>query len=333
MGLGVGQSRWKVYLQWWKTWATLPVFDWVEAAYLYKQGEYRSALSLYTRGLERHPEHPAGFCARLDLAYCYFRLGEVRRARQELKHVVLYAPRLREAHVRLAKVQLWCSEPFEAAWTIRRALRELAPDGELVGLFLNAVLDNGGPEYLLRDGMHLLEKLSEEEQQHPRIELARARLRARRGVSKETRAEIARLATKPNSMVDEILAFSEILLKEEQVLLARQHLQRALVVSPNHPRVLSMLAESYLRSGDLYNAEHAVQLASVACQSNEWCSAREMHVLAEAYYHNGDNMAALLMASKAKQVGKSQIGSYRGVKLLDELIQTISQHQSQMSSS
>jgi hypothetical protein len=49
-----------------------------------------------------------------------------------------------------------------------------------------------------------------------------------------------------------------------------------------------------------------------------------MHLLAEAYYHSGDKISALVVASKAKQAGTRLMGTYRDVRMLDELIESLS---------
>ena len=132
------------------------------------------------------------------------------------------------------------------------------------------------------------------------------------------------MATATNTSLEDIMLFSEVLLEEDKVAYARQQLRRALVVAPEHPRLLSLFAQSYLKSGPFYNPEYAKQLATQACQSSGWESPREMHILADSYFHEGDKVFALLVASKAKQVGNKLLGAYRGVKTLDKLIEDLS---------
>ncbi|NDC38365.1 MAG: hypothetical protein EBZ48_09980, partial [Proteobacteria bacterium] len=116
----------------------------------------------------------------------------------------------------------------------------------------------------------------------------------------------------------------KLLLTEGEVMPARRLLRRALVKLPENPQILSLLAQSYLQSGALYNAEYARQLATEACQRSEWSSPRELHILAEAFYHIGDKASALIIASKAKEEGSRLLGSYRDVKSLDQLIDNLS---------
>ena len=81
--------------KWWKTWKTIPILEWVQAAALFRSGEYRLAEKFYRKGLKRHPNHIAHHCARLDLAYCLFKLGRLAEAEQELKQVALSLPEMR----------------------------------------------------------------------------------------------------------------------------------------------------------------------------------------------------------------------------------------------
>jgi len=79
-----------------------------------------------------------------------------------------------------------------------------------------------------------------------------------------------------------------------------------------------------MKAGPFYNGEYAKQLAIGACQLTNWSSPREMHLLAEAYYHTGDKISALVVASKAKQAGTRLMGTYRDVRVLEQLIESLS---------
>lgn len=309
---------------WWKTWRTLPVWAWVRAAALYRSGSFEAAARLYRHGLRRHGTHPAHFCARLDLAYCLFKLGFIEDAAHHLRYVTTHLPGSREAFVRLARLQMWSGQSLEAAWTLRRALRSIEVDPELAALFLLAVLDNGGPGYLLDEAIEAHKKVETEGDDFPRLQAARARLEMIRGNYAAGRETLERLVEGEDVPFEALMLLAEVLLKEEEIAPARKLLRRAMASSPDHPRVLSLLAESYLRSGESYNSEYAKQLAIGACQLTNWTSPREMHILAESYYHAGDRISALVVASKAKQAGTRLMGSYRGVRCLDQLIESLS---------
>ena len=310
--------------KWWKTWKTLPVLHWVQAAALYRAGEYRLAEKFYRKGLKRHPEHIASFCARLDLAYCLYKQGKIAESEQELKYVTINLPQMREAHLRLARLQLWKGHALDAAWTIRRALRVLTPDEELIGTFLNAVIENEGPWYLMDEAREFTQRLSAKQINSPKIRAPLAYLEISQNGCSDAQIELEAICESENSPPESMILLSQVLLESGKVLQARRLLRRALVTLPEHPRVLNLLARSYLMSGALYNSEYAKQLATQACQLTEWSSPRDMHMLAEAFYHVGDKVSALIIASKAKEEGTRLLGSYRDVKSLDQLIDSLS---------
>ncbi len=312
-----------LYQRWWKAWGSLPVHAWVKAASLYRAGQYREAIMLYQQGLTDHAKHPAMQCAKLDLSYCLFKTGKYSEAETYLKEIVEENPRMREACVRLANLQVWLGQSLEAAWTLHKAIRHNEPDSEMAGLFLNAVLENGGPDYLLSEAITLGRKLGKESNAHVRLKVALARLKIIQGDKGEGETELESLANVENASRDAVLAWAEQLLENGQIAQARYHLRRLMHVASDYPRVLSLLAQSYLVSGPFYNIEFATQLATTACQNTEWASPREMYVLAEAYYHSGDKMSALLVASKAKDAGNRLLGTYPEAENLDALLETL----------
>jgi predicted Zn-dependent protease len=314
--------------KWWKTWGTLPVLPWLRAAQHYKAGRFEKAVTLYKAGLDRKRNHPAKLCARLDLAFCLFKLGKLSEAEQHLKLAVTQHPDSRDAQLRLAQFQMWIGHPLDAAWTIQRALKVISVDAELAALLVTASIEGGAPNYLLAEASrHLKFALNLpgiSERARRKAAVAQARLTIERGDFEKGREKLYRLTCEGSTSLEAIIAYSELLIEEGKIPFARQQLRRGLLVAPNHPRVLSLLAESYLRPGQFQNPDYALQLATSACQFSDWKSPRELHVLAESYYTFGDKMAALLMASKAKQVGSSVMSSYRKNKSLNQLIAQLS---------
>lgn len=156
------------------------------------------------------------------------------------------------------------------------------------------------------------------------MRVARAKLKLFHGENDAGRQELERLVIEFPYSREVVLALSEILLSEGKISLARHHLKKLVGTAAENPRVLSMLAESYLKSGPFYHCEYAVQLAVNGCQLFNWLSTREMHILAEAYYHTGDKVSALLVASKAKDEGNKLVGCYKHAKNLERLINDLS---------
>lgn len=318
----------RLYQNWWKTWGTFPVRSWLKAAQLFKAAQYERAIALYRRGLETHALHPARICARLDLAYCLYRVGRLKEAEEELRIAANLAPQSRDAHLRLAQLQLWTGHGLEAAWTVRRALRSLSADVELATVFFLAAYEGNAPAHLMRDAIVALKSVTVPddcaERVRHRYEVAQACLLLAEGKKIAGRRELSRLAGQIHTSIEAILAYSQVLLRDGKISFARQQLRRGMLIAPQHPRILSLLAESYLKSGLWYNPDYAVQLAQNACQLSGWTSPREMHVLAESYYHLGDKMAALVTASRAKEAGNKLLGSYHASQSLDRLIEDLS---------
>lgn len=310
-----------IYYRWWKTWGTLPVLAWVRGAALYRAGRFDLAEPYYRLGLDRHPSHPARFSARLDLAFCLFKTNRLTESEEQLKFVTTNAPHLREGYVRLAKLQSWSGRPLEAAWTMRRACKEISIDSEMVALFLLGAVDNAGPSYLIKEASALSSKL---DQSSPLLATAISRLHAFQGKTQRARIELSRIASQSNAPIESLLGYADILIEDEQIEDARLVLKRALALNPEHPRVLSSIAQTYLKAGECYNPDYARQLATTGCQNSNWTSPREMHILAESYYHLGDKIGALVIASKAKQAGSRLLGAYRDSKDLDRLIESLS---------
>jgi len=297
---------------------------WIKAASLYRDGNYEQAEELYKAGLEKYPRHPAQYCARLDLAYCLFRRGALLEAEEELKVVVKKLPELKEGYIRLARLQMWSGHSLEAAWTIRRALKRIEVDADIAALFLLTVLESDGPLYLLKEAVGSCRLMQGSNSKHPGLNLAQAYLQCKRGDFKRGIAALEELTLVEEPQFEAVLVFAEMLLKEGRVERARKELKGAMRAAPEHPRILSLFAESYLKSGDSYKPEYARQLATAACQKTAWRSPREMHVLAESYYHANDRMSALIMASKAKDAGSKLLNSYSESKVLDRLIDELS---------
>ncbi len=309
--------------KWWKTWGTFPVLEWVHGAALFRSGEYRLAEKFYRKGLKKHPNHLAQSCARLDLAYCLFRQAKLVEAEQELRHVATHSPELREAHVRLARLQLWQGHPLDAAWSIRRALRSVAVDEDLATLFLTAVIENEGPWYLFEESQDACHQVLERMGRSVAIESALAYLRFQRGELDDGLRTLEGLSQSSDASGETFLLLGRALLEKGDIERSRETLRSALSALSDNPRVLTMLAKSYLISGTTYNADYARQLATEACQRSEWLSPAAMHTLAEAFYHSGDRASALIIASKAKEEGNRLLGSYREVRQLDQLIESL----------
>lgn len=314
----------RLYKDWIVSWRSLPVRPWIKAAQAYKQGNFERAVELYRRGLKAYPCSPARLNALLDLSHCLFRLRRFEEAEQALRQASVAAPGEREVYLRLARLQLWLGHSAEAAWTIRTCLQKVPSDPELVTIFVTAVVEGGGAPHLVHEAKELLRNLHYEHEAFPRLEVARLRLELLTTDSVAAREEIGKLATADKGPFEAVVSFAQILLAEGKLAYARHHLHRALSVSPDHPRVLRLLSRSYLETGIFFEPDYAVQLATRSCQATGWKGVREMHVLAQAYMASGDKISALLVASKAKDIGRRLLGSFPDAKNLEQLIERLS---------
>lgn len=318
------KANFHLYKEWIRTWGSLPVRAWVKGAGFYRDGNYGEAAKHYLAGLKSCPRHPARINALLDLSHCLFRLKDFDQAEQYLRQASTIAQHEREPYVRLARLQLWLGHSMEAAWTVRAALRAIPADPELITLFVTAAVESGGEGQLVIEARELLRNLHYEAEAAPRLEVARARLNILTGDLGEARDDLAAMANKDRGSFEAVVAFAQVLLEEGKTAYARHHLHRSLMVSPEHPRVLRLLALSYLQAGPTYEPEHAIQLATKACQATGWCGLHEMYALARAYALCGDKISALLIASKAKDAGRNLLGIYPEVRSLEKLINSLS---------
>ncbi len=308
--------------KWWQTWQCLPVLTWVRAARYYRNASFKIAADLYAHGLKSNSNHPAANCARLDLAYCYFRLAEFDKAEELLKQVVQRAPQLREAHIRYVKLQLWVGKAGDAVWAAKRALERFDNDAQLIAHYVFALIDHGGPAHLFIEAAKKL-NLCNSTSSHPKLEVAKSLLAIQAGDYASGFSTLEKLANIKDAQFESVLYYAAELLKEDRIAEARHHLRRLLENVPNHPMVQTLLSQSYLKSGPLYNAEFALQLALSAAQHSGWASARALHILAEAYYHLNDRSAALLAAFRAKSLSQRPLAPYRDARELDRLIDSL----------
>jgi tetratricopeptide (TPR) repeat protein len=314
--------------KWWVTWKSLPVISWIKAASLFRAKQYSKALEFYKEGLVRHSKHPAAYCARLDLAYCYFKQGSLLEAEEELRFLCTGFPELKEAHKRLARLQIWTGQSLEAAWTMKRAAGRLQKKGksldpECAALFVFAALESDAPAFVLKEAIAIARQAAvncEGEKDSAMLAAARAYTLVKRGDRNRGLMALEEIVGGRHAPFEALIFYIETLLDDNRIEKARYELRKAVSVAPRCPRVLSLLAEAYLKTGGIYNAQYAIQLATAACQEGGWQSPREMHVLARAYLKFGDRISALVVASKARDAGSKLLGSYYNTRCLNRLI-------------
>ncbi len=315
-------SRLRSYSAWIRRWRCLPVHAWIKGAELYQRGEYERAAECYLKGLRARPGNRAKVNALLDLSHCLFRLHRFDEAEVFLRQVTASFPKLREGYIRLARLQLWLGYSIEAVWTMRVCLQRLPVDPELATLFVTAVVESGADVAAVQEAQALLERVHCDAGGFPRLEAARARLAYAASKNSHSREDISKLASLDKGPFDAVVAFAEVLITEGKLAYARHHLHRALITAPEHPKVLRLLALSYLHEGPFFEPEYAVQLAVKACQVTAWRGIHELYILAQAYMAQEDKAAALLTAMQAKVVAGRLIGGHPGVDKLERFLQS-----------
>jgi len=300
----------------------MPVSTWIEGAQLYQKGEFQKAAELYKQGLASHPESRAKINALLDISHCLFRLQQFDEAEMYLRQATSSFPDVREAYVRLVRLQLWLGYSSEALWTMRLCIQRIPVDPELVALFINAVVDSGAEEAAVQEAHSLLQRVHCDAGGFPGLEVARARLTLANSQCVQSRGELSKLAALDRGPFDAVVAYAEVLVGEGKLAYARHHLHRALTVAPEHPKVLRLLALSYLHEGALFEPEYAVQLAVRACQVTGWRGIHELYILAQAYIAQDDKAAALMAATRAKTIASRLIGGHPGVDKLERYLQS-----------
>lgn len=305
------------YLNWFKKWKTAPVRSWIKAADAYKRKDFAKAEELYEKGLARHPNHPAVLNARLDLAFCKFKLRKPKEAEKILSSITTHKPGLAEGWIRLAKLLLWMGKPGKASRILFVAEHYLSDHEELKALRLFALTELR--QEMSDEAYSLKEELCKRNSESLLTQVALSMYEARYGDPFKGREMLTKLCTHPQSPVEALHGIAELYLEERNTTMAKHFLRRTLHVTPDNPMTLSLLAEVYLISESL--PEFAIQVAQQACQLSQWQSPRMMHTLVKAHLASGDKVSALLIASRAREVTDEP---YPQMERLGDLVEKLS---------
>jgi Flp pilus assembly protein TadD len=275
--------------------------------------------------LDKKPDHPAANCARMDLARCLIADGQLQQAETVLRTLATKLPGSTRVQAALFSLQLRMGMLLDAAWTMRRAVKHIIPGDDQVANYFYCVVSNGGPDFLISE-VHKLVKVTTRNSRQVDLLIKATELRLildSKGYSPAILKQLESLADYSEASLEVMITAAESLLRAGKVASARRLLSKAIVIDPNYPRVLSLYAETYLRAGPFYNSEYGQQLAIEGCRLTAWKSPRELHVLAESYFHQNDLLSALATARLARQEGKRLFGYYRDSAELEELIKTL----------
>mgnify|MGYP006267194269 CR=1 FL=1 len=304
-----------------RAWRTVPKLSWVRAARAHRAGLYEAAVGQYERGLLASPNHPAAFCARLDLAQCLVTLQRFQQAEDHLRLLVLQRPDDRRPYIRLVKLKMWQGLFHEAGLMAIRAAKRFAPDAELIGLAAWCFVSAGSSRELLDEAFELELALSPEERAGESvIQAARNWDWYRDGERKSSVQELHRLSHSPRRQsVEAILAYASVLIDLGLVKEAREELNRVLTLRPGYPLTMALLAQCYLNPKS-YKPEFAAQLALDACRGSGWRSAQLLHLSADAQFRRGEFSTAKMMAERAHHEARLITSRYPNIAALEELI-------------
>lgn len=293
----------RTWWHWVRTWRALPVKSWIKAEMLFEKGRFAEAVEQYRSGLSTATRHPARIAAAAKLAHCLCKTGRFKDAVLTLEEAIREDPSRRDTYVRLAKLDLWLCRPRDAVSTIKECLSRARPDAEIAGLYLLAALECGESSRGVIEAYGLARHFNTSRNSSPFLRTALARYDLIKGNRQRAKSALARLCSEQYAPIEAFIVMGELFLREGNTEYARKYLRKALSVSPQHPRIQTLLAESYLTEGPTRAPEYALQLASNACRVSQWENPHTMHVLAEAFYQCGKRTDALLVAHKAREVG------------------------------
>ena len=349
----VRPARWlwriKLVASWVSMWKCVPVLDWIRAAESYCSESYRQAAYYYDRALRHKPNHPASDCARLDLAYCLYRLGEKERIVNLLSPLVKRRVKLSQVYILLSKVLIQMGKCGIAQSVTARGCEVFPNSVEMLVAHVFASLFGGQDHAAALP--HLINKVMQMEEQKDKdssIKFALKKVNAQPeiylnqadsdSISKTQKAIKAQIRTAlawvehlhgdsaaaeafladavflGAESVELYLLLSERQFEERRISTAREMLSEAIRVDPSDPRPLCEMAKSYLRDGGQKDAQASLFFASKACQLSSWINLEYLVVLRQAYEGCGDFDAAELISLRLEKLSISGKIGFDSVK-------------------
>ncbi len=311
--------------QWSNTWGGLPCLTWIKAAEAYANSRYKQAAELYEEGLKEYPKHQARHCAMMDLAYCYFKLGEFTPAINTLNSVLKSVPNSKQAYLRLSYIYSWIGNDQEAMWLLRAAVQHFGTDFQLMHIYVSSMLEAEPPKFVIEECENLLRNLQDVPEEFKSAhKICLLIIDYLKGEYRSS-SDLQEIANRSDAPISAKHLLAKILIKDGKCNLAREYLHQALQIVPDYPRTLSLIAIAYLESSDEQedNLRFALQLATQAAQNSAWMSSRELKLLAKIYYQFGDKISALLLASKAQDINFKRSDITYSSKELDQFISSL----------
>ena len=294
----------RLLLEWYRLWGTFPVSSWIHAAHYFQEGDFRTALEYYERGLNEHPAHRAAQCARLDISYCRYRLDQLEEAIDDLTSLTAGGVPLKDAYLLLAKIYHLLGRPLAAVSTLSRALELFPSDSQVSCAYMHLALSTIPTADVVEELKELLIAIKRdtalEDLRQIHIDAALAHFEVRCGDAELGDRILARVLATGHAPFEAVVLRAERLLEQQRIIPAREQLARALAAMPRSSHPARLLAESYLVEGILYEPEWARQLATVACTTSHWQDSRCLDVLIRAVEACGDFATAELYRARHK---------------------------------
>lgn len=293
-------------VEWYRMWKTVPVKDWLRAADLFIRGDYSKAADYYRRGLRARPMHPASTCARMDLAYCCYRLGRLDEAIDLLDLLVGQRVNLRDAYLLRSKLAAIVGCPHDGFEVLGIGVEVFPDDVSILSASLHINLSHQLDARRLHECfsrlLRLKQQLALEDERQVTLETALAHYELRCGDTEAGDRMLARVLATGAAPYEAVLLRGERLLRLGRILSAREQLTRAMRSAPRNPRPVQLLAETYLVAGYTEEPEFAEQLASVACRLSHWENPECVELLARAYERKCDYNSSDLLKARAQSL-------------------------------
>ncbi len=296
---------------WVKHWKSFPVFTWLKAADYFLNKNFKLAAQYYRIGLNKHRNHPAKNCARMDYSYCLYRSGDLKESLKELKQMCLEEQEQKDCYLLAAKIYSYLGRTDLAITMLNSGLRCFPDDILVLTKYLHLSLETNLEQMIID---HLKEKLLKiksllnlDDNRIEIIDTALAHYSLQIEKNEDGEKLLARILASGKAPFEAVLLKGKRLLELGRIIPAREQLTRAMKISPRDPYPVLYLAESYLEYENFEDPEYALQLAKLACELSLWENVECMKTYIAALEKNYDHSTAELFEARCKKL----ISSYK----------------------
>ncbi len=312
--------------RWWKIWGGIPVLCWIRAAEYFRAGDFRSALSLYEKGLNRYPYNRARRCAALDYAYCLYRLERFDESLVVLNKLTRGARPLKDAFLLQAKIQLAYGLRFPVLITLSRAVKIFPKDVQVLTRYAHSIISISGSAHRIESAKNKIlafkRDISIEDPRMVKLDTALANIELYLGNREKGERLLSRALATGEAPFEAYLLRGEYFLESGRLVIAREQLKRAMRLSPLDPRPIELLAKSYF-DADEAEVLWAKQLATRACELSAWQNPDYVKTLVDAYNAVGDTDAAEVFSARHKELTSTSRINISSIKMLEVQIERL----------